>query len=122
MTKLVRRQSIPQLIAVELDEVSILRGEHVLALQQRVKGFAGANEIYSLFTNRKHAATPFDLTTFKSSWDDVQLVPEEPYKTQHQDGWRQYDEHVLDHLPIGIAWNTQGLHDGPPFMKVCAAR
>ena len=63
MPKLVRRQSIQQLIGVELDEVSILNREHVLALQQRVNGFTGADEIYRLFTNSKHGGTPFDLTT-----------------------------------------------------------
>ena len=45
VTKLVRRQSIQQFIGVELDELSILNHEHVLALQQRVNGFTGANEI-----------------------------------------------------------------------------
>ena len=55
-----------------------------------------------------------------ASWDG-QLVPEEPYNPERQDGWRQYDERVLDHLPSGIAWNIQGLHDGPPRMKLLAS-
>jgi len=59
MIKLVRLQSIQQLVGVELDEVSILNREHGLALQQRVNGFAGANEIQSLFTNSKHGGPPF---------------------------------------------------------------
>ena len=42
MTKLGGRQFIQQLIGVELDEVSIPRRERVLALQQAVNSFAGA--------------------------------------------------------------------------------
>ena len=49
MTKLGWREFIQQLIAAELDEVSILRRESVPAFQQGVNGIAGADEIRGLF-------------------------------------------------------------------------
>ena len=61
MTKLGWRQFIQQLIAAELDEVSILRRERVPACQQGVNGFAGADEIRGLFPNRKQGG--FSLRT-----------------------------------------------------------
>ena len=63
----------------------------------------------------------------QSSWEG-QLVPEQPYNPERQDGWRQDDERVLDHLSRAIGLNI-GLHDGPPdymnnthLMKLCASR
>ena len=61
MTKLGWHQFFQQLIGAELDEVSILRCEHVPACQQGVNGFAGADEIRGLFPNRKHGGAPCQL-------------------------------------------------------------
>ena len=62
MMQLVWRQFIQQLIGAELDEVSIIRGERVPAFQQSVNGFTGADEIRSLFPNRKTGGFPCPLT------------------------------------------------------------
>jgi hypothetical protein len=62
MTKLGWRQFIQQLIGIELDEVSILRGERVPAFQQSVNGFAGVDEIRSFFPNGRQGGSPCALT------------------------------------------------------------
>jgi hypothetical protein len=70
MTKLGRRQFIQQLIAAELDEVSILRRERVPACQQGVNGIAGADEIRGLFPNSKHGefSLPADRLRVYLAW------------------------------------------------------
>ena len=54
MTKLGGRQFIQEFIGVELNEVSILRRERVLALQQGVKRFAGVDEVRNFFPDERH--------------------------------------------------------------------